>query len=159
MAWYDENHRHLPWRAEVGEVADPYAVWLSEIMLQQTGVLTVKNYFDNFLSRWPRVSDLAAANLDDVLHAWQGLGYYARARNLHKCAKVITSKFDGNFPEWMQESEEEQDGDTTKTAKEKEWNKLLQHEKKGYFARSRYQWLATEFNENKNNDHCSNYIH
>ena len=75
-----------------GARSDPYRVWLSEIMLQQTTVATVKGYFEDFLDRWPTVTDLAAAELDDVLHAWQGLGYYARARNLHKCAQVV----DGN---------------------------------------------------------------
>jgi A/G-specific adenine glycosylase len=99
LAWYDVAHRRLPWRAEAGEVADPYAVWLSEIMLQQTTVVTVKGYFEAFLQRWPSVSDLAAADLDDVLHAWQGLGYYARARNLHKCARVVADEFDGRFPD------------------------------------------------------------
>ncbi|MBT3767172.1 MAG: A/G-specific adenine glycosylase [Rhodospirillaceae bacterium] len=99
LAWYDVAHRRLPWRAEAGEVADPYAVWLSEIMLQQTTVVTVKGYFELFLKRWPSVSDLAAADLDDVLHAWQGLGYYARARNLHKCARVVANEFDGRFPD------------------------------------------------------------
>jgi A/G-specific adenine glycosylase len=99
LAWYDVAHRRLPWRAEAGEVADPYAVWLSEIMLQQTTVVTVKGYFEAFLKRWPSVSDLAAADLDEVLHAWQGLGYYARARNLHKCARVVADEFEGRFPE------------------------------------------------------------
>lgn len=88
----------LPWRAAPGERADPYHVWLSEIMLQQTTVATVKGYFDHFVARWPRVGDLAAAELDDVLHAWQGLGYYARARNLHKCARVVASDHGGRFP-------------------------------------------------------------
>ena len=78
---------------------DPYHVWLSEIMLQQTTVATVKSYFDHFVARWPRVEDLAAADLDDVLHAWQGLGYYARARNLHKCAKVVAGDHGGRFPD------------------------------------------------------------
>jgi A/G-specific adenine glycosylase len=99
LAWYDQNHRRLPWRAEAGEFADPYAVWLSEIMLQQTTVVTVKGYFETFLSRWPSASDLAEADLDDVLHAWQGLGYYARARNLHKCSQVVANDFGGQFPD------------------------------------------------------------
>ena len=86
LAWYDGNRRRLPWRAAPGERADPYRVWLSEIMLQQTTVATVGQYFESFLARWPSVGDLAAAELDEVLHAWQGLGYYARARNLHRCA-------------------------------------------------------------------------
>lgn len=99
LAWYDVAHRRMPWRAEAGEVADPYAVWLSEIMLQQTTVVTVKSYFEAFLCRWPCVSDLAAADLDDVLHGWQGLGYYARARNLHKCARVVADEFKRQFPD------------------------------------------------------------
>src|SRR5438477_3466039 len=89
LAWYDRHRRRLPWRARAGERADPYRVWLSEIMLQQTTVVTVGPYFRDFLARWPTVRDLAAADLDAVLHAWQGLGYYARARNLHKCARVV----------------------------------------------------------------------
>ena len=89
LSWYDQNRRDLPWRSLPGVEANPYDVWLSEIMLQQTTVKTVKSYFEYFLSRWPKVDGLAAASLDDVLHAWQGLGYYARARNLHKCANMV----------------------------------------------------------------------
>ena len=99
LAWYDRHQRTLPWRARPGEVSDPYHVWLSEIMLQQTTVATVKGYYEEFLTRWPMVEDLAAAELDDVLHAWQGLGYYARARNLYKCAKVVAEEFAGRFPD------------------------------------------------------------
>jgi A/G-specific adenine glycosylase len=99
LAWYDLDHRRLPWRREAGGTADPYAVWLSEIMLQQTTVATVKDYFENFLRRWPSVSDLAAATLDEVLYSWQGLGYYARARNLHKCAQVVANDLGGQFPD------------------------------------------------------------
>ena len=99
LKWYDAHQRILPWRALPGERAEPYHVWLSEIMLQQTTVVTVGPYFASFLKRWPRVEDLAAAELDEVLHAWQGLGYYARARNLHKCAKVVAEELDGKFPE------------------------------------------------------------
>ena len=99
LGWYDRHRRVLPWRAPAGRRADPYHVWLSEIMLQQTTVATVKSYFDHFVARWPRVEDLAAADLDDVLHAWQGLGYYARARNLHKCAKVVAGDHGGRFPD------------------------------------------------------------
>lgn len=98
LAWYDRHRRRLPWRADPGEVAAPYAVWLSEIMLQQTTVATVQGYFDAFMARWPTVSDLAAASLDEVLHAWQGLGYYARARNLHACAKAVAKDHRGVFP-------------------------------------------------------------
>ena len=83
LAWYDVHCRVLPWRAMAGERADPYRVWLSEIMLQQTTVQAVGRYYRKFLSRWPAVQALAAAPLDEVLAAWAGLGYYARARNLH----------------------------------------------------------------------------
>ena len=92
LAWYDRHARRLPWRALPGRV------WLSEIMLQQTTVATVGPYFEKFLAKWPRVEDLAAAPLDDVLTAWAGLGYYARARNLHKCARVLVEKHGGHFP-------------------------------------------------------------
>ena len=98
LAWYDRHARRLPWRAPPGQQPDPYKVWLSEIMLQQTTVVTVGPYFETFLARWPRVEDLAAAPLDDVLTAWAGLGYYARARNLHKCARVLVQEHGGNFP-------------------------------------------------------------
>jgi A/G-specific adenine glycosylase len=98
LAWYDRHRRVLPWRARRGERADPYAVWLSEIMLQQTGVKTVAPYFIRFLTRWPTVVVLAAAKLDDVLRNWAGLGYYARARNLHACAKAVVERHGGNFP-------------------------------------------------------------
>lgn len=99
LAWYDRHARTLPWRAPPGEQADPYRVWLSEIMLQQTTVVAVGPYFRDFLARWPTVQDLAAADLDAVLHAWQGLGYYARARNLHKCARVVSAERGGQFPD------------------------------------------------------------
>lgn len=99
LDWYDRHRRAMPWRALPGQIADPYHVWLSEIMLQQTTVATVGPYFERFLGRWPTVEALAAAALDEVLHAWQGLGYYARARNLHKCAKAVTEEFGGRFPD------------------------------------------------------------
>jgi len=99
LAWYDRHRRVLPWRALPGETADPYRVWLSEIMLQQTTVAAVGPYFLIFLARWPDVTALAAAPLDDVLTAWAGLGYYARARNLHKCAQVVAAEHGGRFPE------------------------------------------------------------
>jgi A/G-specific adenine glycosylase len=98
LAWYDRHRRVLPWRALPGEHPDPYRVWLSEIMLQQTTVVTVGPYFERFLERWPDLRALAAAPLDDVLHAWQGLGYYARARNLHACAREMVAKHGGQFP-------------------------------------------------------------
>jgi A/G-specific adenine glycosylase len=100
LAWYDRHARVLPWRAPPGAApADPYHVWLSEIMLQQTTVVTVGPYFADFLARWPDVKALAAAPLDDVLTAWAGLGYYARARNLHRCAQVVAGELNGDFPE------------------------------------------------------------
>jgi len=99
LAWYDVHRRDLPWRAPRGKRADPYHVWLSEIMLQQTTVQAVGRYYRDFLKRWPTVEDLAAAPLDAVLGAWAGLGYYARARNLHRAAKVVAEDLDGRFPE------------------------------------------------------------
>ncbi|MCB9946977.1 MAG: A/G-specific adenine glycosylase [Rhodospirillaceae bacterium] len=99
LAWYDRHARRLAWRARPGEAADPYRVWLSEIMLQQTTVAAVDAYFRDFVVRWPRVEDLAAARLDDVLTAWAGLGYYARARNLHRCAIAVAGDHGGRFPE------------------------------------------------------------
>ena len=99
LAWYDRHRRQLPWRAPAGQAADPYRVWLSEIMLQQTTVATVGPYFDRFVARWPEVSALAAAALDEVLHQWQGLGYYARARNLHACARAVVARHGGRFPD------------------------------------------------------------
>lgn len=98
LQWYDANRRTLPWRYEQVQIADPYRVWLSEMMLQQTQVDTVIPYFQKFTAKWPTVNDLASADLDDVLHMWQGLGYYARARNLHKCATMIAEQFYGLFP-------------------------------------------------------------
>jgi len=98
LDWFDCNRRELPWRAKPDETADPYHVWLSEIMLQQTTVPTVIPYFVDFVRRWPTVEDLANCDLDEVLHAWQGLGYYARARNLHRCAGVVAGTLGGQFP-------------------------------------------------------------
>jgi A/G-specific adenine glycosylase len=96
LAWYDRHGRDLPWRVKGGRQA-AYQVWLSEIMLQQTTVVAVKDYYLKFLSRWPDVFALAAADLDDVLKAWAGLGYYARARNLHACARLVAGQ-GGAFP-------------------------------------------------------------
>ena len=98
LAWYDRHRRRLPWRAEAGEIADPYRVWLSEIMLQQTTAAAVGPYFTAFVERWPSVEALAGASLDEVLGAWAGLGYYARARNLHACAKALAG-LGGRFPD------------------------------------------------------------
>ena len=98
LAWYDRHARVLPWRARAGEKADPYAVWLSEIMLQQTGVKTAAPYFQRFLARWPSVQALAAAQEEDILREWAGLGYYSRARSLHACARQVIAQHDGSFP-------------------------------------------------------------
>ena len=99
LAWYDRHRRTLPWRALPGAKTEPYLVWLSEIMLQQTTVATVGDYFRKFVARWPTVQALAAAPIDDVLSAWAGLGYYARARNLHACARTVAELHDGRFPD------------------------------------------------------------
>lgn len=98
LRWYDKNRRVLPWRAGRKEKADPYHVWLSEIMLQQTTVPAVIPYFQKFLKKWPTVHDLAAAENEEIMQNWAGLGYYARARNLHKCAKVVSEEYKGKFP-------------------------------------------------------------
>jgi A/G-specific adenine glycosylase len=98
LAWYDRHRRTLPWRAAPGERPDPYRVWLSEIMLQQTTAKAVAPYFARFTARWPNVHALAAAPLDDVLKLWVGLGYYARARHLHACAKAVVEGHGGCFP-------------------------------------------------------------
>ncbi|WP_260600448.1 A/G-specific adenine glycosylase [Sphingomonas endolithica] len=100
LAWYDAHARILPWRAPPGEAApDPYRVWLSEIMLQQTTVATVRPKFEMFTARWPDFAALAAADEAEVMTAWAGLGYYARARNLIACAKVVTASHGGRFPD------------------------------------------------------------
>jgi A/G-specific adenine glycosylase len=99
LAWYDRHRRRLPWRPPAGERADPYKVWLSEIMLQQTGVKTVGPYFEKFVARWPDVAALGSASLDDVLRMWAGLGYYSRARNLHACAVAVLRDRGGVFPD------------------------------------------------------------
>jgi A/G-specific adenine glycosylase len=99
LDWYDRHRRRLPWRPLPGERADPYKVWLSEIMLQQTGVKMVGPYFEKFVARWPDVDALACASLDDVLRMWAGLGYYSRARNLHACAVAVRRDHGGAFPD------------------------------------------------------------
>jgi A/G-specific adenine glycosylase len=99
LLWYDRHRRVLPWRALPGETPDPYRVWLSEIMLQQTTVKAVAPYFARFTARWSNVRALAQAPLEDVLTLWAGLGYYARARNLHACAKAVVERHGGNFPD------------------------------------------------------------
>src|SRR5215813_3059599 len=98
LAWYDRHRRALPWRAPPGEPVGPYRVWLSEIMLQQTTVRAVAPDFARFLARWPDVGALAAAPLGEVLKLWAGLGYYARARNLHACAQAVVARHGGRFP-------------------------------------------------------------
>ncbi|WP_068318475.1 A/G-specific adenine glycosylase [Polycladidibacter hongkongensis] len=103
LQWYDRNHRELPWRTspvrqKSGAKPNAYHVWLSEVMLQQTTVAAVKDYFTRFIRRWPCLEDLANSDLDDVLKEWAGLGYYSRARNLHKCAQHVASVFSGEFP-------------------------------------------------------------
>jgi A/G-specific adenine glycosylase len=97
LAWYDESGRDLPWRSRK-QRPDPYGVWLSEIMLQQTTVAAVRGYYERFMRLWPTVESLASSPLDDVLKAWAGLGYYARARNLHACAQAIVERHGGRFP-------------------------------------------------------------
>lgn len=99
LGWYDRHRRSLPWRAPKGTRPDPYKVWLSEIMLQQTTVAAVGPYFTRFLAHFPTVEALAAAPREEVLALWSGLGYYARARNLHACAKRIVSDHGGRFPQ------------------------------------------------------------
>ncbi len=104
LDWYDWHHRELPWRVtpaqhKEGVRADPYRVWLSEIMLQQTTVEAVKAYFAKFTEIWPTVEALAAADASDVMKAWAGLGYYSRARNLKKCADLIVAELGGQFPD------------------------------------------------------------
>src|SRR5436305_2769803 len=99
LAWYDRNRRDLPWRGE----RDPYRVWLSEIMLQQTRVAAVIEYYQSFLKRFPTVQSLAAARISSVLAAWSGLGYYRRARALHEAAKAIVAQHEGRFPSTIEE--------------------------------------------------------
>ncbi|SDO96668.1 A/G-specific DNA-adenine glycosylase [Lutimaribacter pacificus] len=104
LAWYDRHARDMPWRVSpadrrAGKRPDPYAVWLSEVMLQQTTVAAVRGYFHRFTLRWPTVADLAAAEDTQVMAEWAGLGYYARARNLLKCARTVVEEYDGRFPD------------------------------------------------------------
>lgn len=99
LAWYDAAGRRFPWRAVAGREPDPYRVWLAEVMLQQTTTAGMTPYFEVFLARWPDLESLAAATLDDVLHAWAGLGYYARARNLHACARRLVAEHGGRYPD------------------------------------------------------------
>ena len=98
LSWYDLNRRILPWRAPPGEISNPYFVYLSEIMLQQTVVKTVIPYFLKFVRKWPDINALAKAELHEINSYWAGLGYYSRAKNLHETAKIISNKYDGFFP-------------------------------------------------------------
>ncbi|HHL72089.1 MAG TPA: A/G-specific adenine glycosylase, partial [Bacteroidetes bacterium] len=95
LAWYNEEKRDLPWR----RISDPYAIWVSEVMLQQTQTVKVLDYFSRFIARFPTVTSLAAAESDEVLKMWEGLGYYARARNLHKAAQYIVEHLGGRIPD------------------------------------------------------------
>src|SRR5215207_9630591 len=97
LTWYDRHRREFPWRARPGERPDPYRVWLSAIMLQQTTTAAVRPYFAAFLERFPTVEALAAAPVEAVMQAWAGLGYYSRARNLHACARVVVETHGGRF--------------------------------------------------------------
>ncbi len=98
LDWYASNGREMPWRVRGGAHSDPYAVWISEIMLQQTTVRTVEAYFIRWMNRFPTIQSLAAADIHDVLLAWQGLGYYTRAKKVHECAKVVVDQYGGEFP-------------------------------------------------------------
>ena len=105
LDWYDSEQRELPWRAKPGEMPNPYHVWLSEIMLQQTVVKSAAPYFVKFITLWPTIEELAKADLEEIRSAWAGLGYYTRAANLHKCAKLIVNDYDGKFPIFAEELE------------------------------------------------------
>ena len=94
IQWYKKNKRDLPWR----DTTDPYKIWISEVILQQTRVKFAKEYYLNFIKKFPNIKNLSEAKEDDVLNLWQGLGYYSRARNLHSTSKIIQKKFDGVFP-------------------------------------------------------------
>lgn len=108
LNWYDLNFRQMPWRTPPGDrkqgfMPDPYQIWLSEIMLQQTTVKTVEAYFKKFLLKWPTITDLASAEDSEVMAAWAGLGYYARARNLLKSARILVTDYQGVFPKNIEE--------------------------------------------------------
>ncbi len=104
LKWYDKDARKLPWRippelTKKGVKNDPYKIWLSEIMLQQTGVKTVQNYYLKFINKWPKIQNLNEASENDILKEWSGLGYYRRALNLKRCAKIICDNYNGKFPD------------------------------------------------------------
>ena len=103
ISWYKKNKRKLPWRKNVNDENYPYKVMISEFMLQQTGISTVIPYFENFVNKWPTIECLASAREEDILLAWQGLGYYRRARNLLKCAKKICNQYDAKVPTSLEE--------------------------------------------------------
>ena len=103
LEWYDAHARDIPWRVKKGDTPNPYYIWLSEIMCQQTTVQAVKAYYQKFIRRWPTVHDLAAAKQEEVMAEWAGLGYYARARNLHKCAQIVANDMNGIFPVTQEE--------------------------------------------------------
>ncbi len=98
LDWYAVNGRDMPWRVKGGAHSDPYAVWISEIMLQQTTVATVKDYFIRWMQKYPTITDLANADLQDVLLGWQGLGYYTRAKKIHECAQLVVNRYGGQLP-------------------------------------------------------------
>lgn len=98
LNWYSLNKRDLPWRYKNNSQKDPYKIWVSEIMLQQTTVQTVIPYYKKFIKRWPNVKKLSTSNINEVLDFWSGLGYYRRAKNLHLTSKIISNQFDGVFP-------------------------------------------------------------
>ena len=101
MQWYDKNKRELPWRTE--SPRDPYKVWVSEIMLQQTRVEAVKSYYANWMERFPNLAALAAAEEEDAVRQWQGLGYYSRARNLHTAVREVMESYGGQVPDTREE--------------------------------------------------------
>ncbi len=98
LLWYDQNKREFPWRSDNGSIKNPYFIWISEVMLQQTTVSTVIPRFNSFIKRWPNILKLSNASLDEVLNEWQGLGYYSRAHNIHKTSKIIINDYEGKFP-------------------------------------------------------------
>ena len=103
LNWYSVNKRDLPWRYKNNSQKDPYKIWVSEIMLQQTTVATVIPYYKKFLKKWPNIKKLSKSSINEVLDFWSGLGYYRRAHNLKNCAKTICEKYDGKFPNCAEE--------------------------------------------------------
>ena len=101
LIWYSLNKRDLPWRYKKNEKKDPYKIWVSEVMLQQTTVQTVIPYYEKFIKKWPNIKKLASTNINEVLDFWSGLGYYRRARNLHLTSKIVSEQFDGAKLHWL----------------------------------------------------------